>query len=467
MNFERKLYSKWISSDHQESKQMDFNVINSCVLVCEDELNQVIGLAVFETQEINQIWLDKLAARKARAEFKGKKFKLYLPKYLEIKFTSLNQNVKNLTLHYTSFVHVVNRHGLFFIRSRLRVMSVDDSPVLLKFLQHTMNEMGYIDVVDTESDSTLAIEKIKKFKPDVITMDIQMPNKTGVEIVSELLAQEFFPILMVSNLNIEESFQVIDALEQGAFDYIQKPKLEDKFKFKTELELKLLLAVAGGTQSSLLRNIGANTPRLSTQQSYPDNLIWCLGSSTGGTQALTHIFTNMPSDIPPTLVTQHIPAGFSKAFADSLNKLCPFTVKEAEDGEPLLANHVYIAPGAFQMSAERQSGRLVIRIKDLPPVNRFKPSVDYLFLELAKLTGLEFKAGLLTGMGKDGVEGLLKLKSQGAYTFAQDEKSSVVFGMPRAAIEMGAASETIALNQIAQTLVSVSTKVKRPGPKSG
>jgi len=192
------------------------------------------------------------------------------------------------------------------------------------------------------------------------------------------------------------------------------------------------------------------------EENLPANTLWVLGSSTGGTQALTHILRCCPSRIPPILITQHIPPIFSKAFADSLNDLCPFTVKEAEDGDAVESGCVYIAPGDFQMKIIQGGGKLRIRIVDEPKVNRFKPSVDYMFDSLAKITGHNIVAGVLTGMGKDGAAGLLKLREAGAKTFAQDEESSIVYGMPKAAFDMGGASTQVALSRVAEELVRLS-----------
>ena len=257
------------------------------------------------------------------------------------------------------------------------------------------------------------------------------------------------------------SKEVFEALNNGAFDYIQKPKLEDIQIFKEELMEKLLLAAEGRQVASKLQNqLVAKIKISQPSKSYPDNLIWCIGASTGGTQALTRIFTSLPDKIPPVLIVQHIPPVFSRAFANSLNQLCPFEVKEAEHGEAVLADHVYIAPGGIQMGVEKLNGKLYISLKDCDPVNRFKPSVDHLFMEASKLKGIRIIAAVLTGMGRDGAEGLLELKKMGASTLVQDEESCVVFGMPRIALEMGATDLVIPLDNIAHTLLEQTLVLK-------
>jgi two-component system chemotaxis response regulator CheB len=292
-----------------------------------------------------------------------------------------------------------------------------------------------------------------------------MPKKNGVEVLSDLLSQKHFPVLMISSLNLEEGSLVFDALNAGAFDYIQKPRLEDREAFKEEILSKALLAVEGREAHSSLRKLNspkANAVNALANIAYPQNLVWCMGASTGGTQALTRVFTSLPSEIPPTLIVQHIPPIFSKAFADSLNSLCPFTVTEAQDGDILERNHAYVAPGGKQMRINKSGGNYVIVLSDDAPVNRFKPSVDYLFKQLAQIRDLKFVAGIFTGMGRDGAEGLLALRKAGANTFAQDESSSTVYGMPRAAVELKAPEHVCHIDQVAQHLLSLSL-LKRAG----
>ncbi|MES2803612.1 MAG: chemotaxis-specific protein-glutamate methyltransferase CheB [Bdellovibrionota bacterium] len=447
-------------------KGTSFNVINLCTLASRDGDGQVTGLTVFEPKDFTESFLKRLEVRKSREEFSQLDFILYLPHFLKHRAESLLKGKTNerIEVLFTPFINIKHKGDYFFVRNTLRIVSVDDSQVILKFLKRAMTELGFIDVVAQVSDSLNAVTTIEKFKPDLVTLDIQMPKKTGVEVLKELLTKSHYPVLMISSLNLEEGSLVFDALSNGAFDYLQKPKLEDMQTFKEELMEKVLLAAEGRKTSSVLQKPRSPSIRISQGSNiFPDNLIWCLGASTGGTQALTRIFTSLPAKIPPTLVVQHIPPVFSRAFADSLNQLCPFTVKEAEHGEAVLADHVYIAPGGIQMGLERIHGKLSISLKDSPAVNRFKPSVDHLFLEVSKLKGIQVVAGILTGMGRDGAEGLLELKKKGARTLVQDEESCTVFGMPRVAFEMGATDQVIPLDNIAQTLLEQGLLLKKTG----
>lgn len=466
MKFDSKWYFKWISSSEELIQGKTFEIVNKCVLLARELSGQVKGFTVFETKDFSEVFLKRLEERRNRPESASLKFSLYLPTFLKHRADGFEISKTLSNVIYTPFVYLKFDAQKVIVRDKLRVVSVDDSPVLLKFLKHTMLELGFIDVVAQISDPLKAVAEIKKHRPDLVTMDIQMPGKTGVSVVQDLLAVEYYPVLMISSLAMEEGSLVFDALNAGAFDYIQKPKLEEKEDFKEDLAAKGLMAVSktgssANQKKKSIQVIASKSVSESSNKVYADNLIWCIGSSTGGTQALTQVFTSLPTHIPAILVVQHIPPIFSKAFADSLNKLCPFTVKEAENGDTVKPDHIYIAPGGFQMAVEGTPGHLRLLIKDDPPVNRFKPSVDYMFSTVAKLKGLSIVAGILTGMGKDGALGLLELKKKGARTFAQDEESSAVYGMPRAAFEVGATSNMKPLELIAQTLLEESVDFQK------
>jgi two-component system chemotaxis response regulator CheB len=456
MIFRSELYLKWFDLDHPEMVNADFTFTNTCILLSLAENKKFDGFTVFEPRNFNQEFVNRLQRRDETSKA-IKKYVLYVPDFIkhrkdEINWGSLGDRV---TLKNSPFIHLKKFVDGFFVRDRMRVVSVDDSPVLLKFLSHAMGEMGFVDVVAQTSEPMDAVSIILKLNPDVVTMDIQMPKKTGVEVVKDLLAAKHFNVIMISSLTPEEGPQVFDALNLGAFDYLQKPKLENKEVFSEDLKSKLLLASAGTKPKKVGITSKTKSAPLMPME-YSSQLIWCIGASTGGTQALTQVMTSLPTKIPPTLIVQHIPPVFSKSFADSLNNLCPFTVKEAEDGEIVKTNCVYIAPGGLQMGVRQLDSKLYISLSDSEPVNRFKPSVDYLFNNIATLKGFQVIAGILTGMGKDGAAGLLRLKQLRAQTFAQDEASSAVFGMPRAAIELGAADKVVAIDEVAQALLSFS-----------
>ncbi|MDD0853783.1 chemotaxis response regulator protein-glutamate methylesterase [Halobacteriovorax sp. GB3] len=315
----------------------------------------------------------------------------------------------------------------------VKVLVVDDSKTIRNLLSRILNQAPGVNVVATAEKPSDVEELIKKHNPDVITLDIHMPEMTGVELLKKIHPKFKIPTIMVTSISIEEGPLVLEALENGAFDYIQKPKMEELAEVAPILIEKVREAskyVESSSRSSQTKSVG---------QFNQESLV-VIGSSTGGTNALKDILTKMPSQIPPMLIVQHIPPVFSKAFADRLNTLCPFTVKEAEDGEVIEQNKVLVAPGGKQMKVEKRGGKLHVVITDDAPVNRFKPSVDYLFNSTLEISKRRHVVGvILTGMGKDGAEGLLKLRKNGAYTIAQDEESCVVYGMPREAAQIGAA----------------------------
>ncbi len=460
----REFSLKWIEPAKHPHLEVDFTVTNQCMLVATNASGVTVGFTLFEPRNLDDQFFTRLALRRQRPESSGLSFALYIPNFLSHRFEAQRHAHNGVAVTYTSFLKFIISKGVFELRHKMRVINVDDSPVLLKFLKHTLDDLGFIDVVAQVSRSSDAVETISSLKPDAVTMDIQMPGMNGVEVVQKLLENSYYPILMISSLNLEEGSLVFDALNSGAFDYISKPKIEDRVAFRDELHSKLLLAIEGKQAHSSLKKLKVNgkiTNQMAPGQSFKSELVWAIGASTGGTQALTHVFTSMPNNIPPTLVVQHIPPVFSKSFADSLNHLCPFVVKEAQDGEALLTNHVYIAPGGAQMKIQKTQNTYVIRVTDDEPVNRFKPSVDYLFNNLSTHTDLGFVAGILTGMGKDGAQGLLALKKAGAQTFAQDEETSTVYGMPRAAFEIGATKNVCPLDQVATTILSLSNSATK------
>lgn len=471
MKFDRSLFLKWIDLNNSSLGEFDYNLVDRGVLVAFDGNNNCEGFTVLETRSFDESFVKRLQARALKPEFQNSSFKFYIPSFqrhrVEKHFSEINFKIDVV---YTSFVNLKKINGNLKIRSKLKVINVDDSPVILKLLSHIFSDFESAEIVEQISDSTGAAQRIKSLMPDVVTMDIQMPEKTGVDVVRELLKTTNIPVIMVSSLSYDDGPLVFDALNSGAFDYIQKPKQEEKEEFSKELSAKLLAAVDGIGKHSNIKKVIESGKNSSVSQAvapnYPSNLIWCLGASTGGTQALTQVFTLMPSKIPPTLIVQHIPPIFSKSFAESLNNLVPFTVKEAEDGEVLKPNHVYIAAGGKQMKAKGVAGSIKIHITDDPPVNRFKPSVDYMFESVCELAHVEIVAGILTGMGNDGAEGLLKLKQKGAFTFAQDEHTSAVYGMPRVAAEKGAALKIVPLDQVAQLMLSHSSEKKQNFKKS-
>lgn len=466
--FHSSLLMKWIKPGQPGSglpSDLQFSMVSACLLTATDSDNRIEGFVVCEPRSLDSGFFDRLRRRMSDPKSASSRFQLFIPEFLSHR---VPKDLPKLEVTVTPWFKVSSRGSLVRVQSRVRVVCVDDSPLLLKVLSKSLGALGFVEVVSLVSDPLKAKETIERLRPDIVTMDIQMPKMTGVEVVSQLMETMDIPIIMVSSMTFEDGTLVFDALNAGAFDYVQKPSREELESFQAELQEKFLSALEGRNRHSSAagksngRRAKGKTERIDVANlEYPSDLIWCIGSSTGGTQALTQILTRLPSRIPPTLIVQHIPPVFSAAFAKSLNDLCPFTVKEAEDGDRVMPDHVYVAPGGQQMMARREGKDLVIRITDDAPVNRFKPSVDYLFSAVSQIDRISLVAGILTGMGRDGAAGLLKLKEKGARTFAQDQESSAVFGMPRAAIENGAAQSVLGLDQIAVHLIEQSSKMRK------
>ncbi len=338
-------------------------------------------------------------------------------------------------------------------KKKTRVLVVDDSETIRKLLSRVLSEDSELECVGTVELPSLVPEAIERLKPDVITLDIHMPEMDGVTLLKKLLPKYQIPIVMISSLSREDGNYVLEALESGAVDYIQKPSMSElpvlapmiREKIKNARFAKVFRNDSSHQGGISLRKLGSQN----VDQSY----LIAIGSSTGGTEALKHVLTMLPDQIPPIVIVQHIPAVFSKAFADRMNTLCNFTVKEAEDGDLVVNNHVYIAPGGKQMKLSDNGGVIRVIIDDAAPVNRHKPSVDYLFDSIAGFSRKKLVAGILTGMGADGAKGLLKLKQNGARTFAQDESSSVVYGMPKEAYKIGAVDKVVHIDLVAETIL--------------
>ena len=317
-----------------------------------------------------------------------------------------------------------------------RVVIVDDSPTMRKLLKFVIQSFEGWKVVAELENAESVPRAIEEFYPDIVTLDLHLGEKNGVQAMRESLAPKRIPTLVITSQPKADGSLVMDALEAGALDYLQKPEsgnwdqLKDDLLFKMESSLKSKWQVRGPS---------INSPKLSIHSSTynPEDFLILIGSSTGGTQALQEILTRLPPNIPPILITQHIPAGFSRALAERLNNLCPFEVKEAQEGDEIKAGRVLVAPGDHHLKISRNGKK--VEIVDSDPVNRFRPSVDFMFKSVPEGFKRKVIATILTGMGKDGALGMLELKQKGALTIAQDEASSVVYGMPKEAARIGAA----------------------------
>ncbi|WP_422089147.1 protein-glutamate methylesterase/protein-glutamine glutaminase [Variovorax sp.] len=325
-----------------------------------------------------------------------------------------------------------------------------------------INSQSDMTVVGTAADPLVARDLIKVTNPDVLTLDVEMPRMDGLEFLEKLMRLRPMPVVMVSSLTERGSEIALRALELGAIDFVTKPRLGVRDgllnyteliagKIRTAASARLLpsrhaaaaRSASDAPQESLLRS-----PLLSTEK------LIIIGASTGGTEAIREVLQPLPPDSPAVLIAQHMPAGFTRSFAQRLDGLCRINVKEAEHGERVLPGYAYIAPGGFHLSLGRSGANYVAHLDQEPPVNRHRPSIDVLFDSAAKYAGKNAIGIILTGMGKDGAEGLLRMKRAGAHTLAQDEASCVVFGMPREAIALGAVDDVSPLSEVSRRVLA-------------
>ena len=336
----------------------------------------------------------------------------------------------------------------------IKVLVVDDSKTIRKYLRNIIEQDSAMTVIGEASHPFEAMEIRKKQPVDVMTLDLNMPYMDGVSYLKKFMIEDPIPAIIITDYSINTSNAVLEALESGAFDYIHKPSFHNdrqvengiREKIATAFQTKPLTTLNNAKKKILHKDLYVNSAAIK-------NSILAVGASTGGTEAIRNIFQRLPARIPPAVVVQHIPEAFSNAFARRLNQLCPFLVKEAEDGETLLEDHVYIAPGGRHMKVINDRNSLKIQITKDEPINGFRPSVDYLFESLASIKVKKIVPVLLTGMGSDGAAGLLKLKNGGCETIAQDEATCVVFGMPKAAINLNAVDHIVPLHEIATKIV--------------
>ncbi|NRB56598.1 MAG: chemotaxis response regulator protein-glutamate methylesterase [Salinicola sp.] len=338
----------------------------------------------------------------------------------------------------------------------IKVLCVDDSALIRDLMTKIIDSQPDMTVVATAPDPLVARDLIKQHNPDVLTLDVEMPRMDGLDFLERLMRLRPMPVLMVSSLTKRGSEITLKALELGAVDFVAKPEVgirEGMLEYAGMIADKIRAAAQARprrqdrpAESGRPREV-LKAPMLSSEK------IIIIGASTGGTEAIRQVIEPLPANSPAVLITQHMPGGFTRSFAERLDRLCRVTVKEAEAGERVLPGHVYIAPGDWHMRLSRSGANYVIALDDGPPVNRHRPSVDVLFQSAADCAGRNALGVILTGMGRDGAAGLLKMREAGAHTVAQDEASCVVFGMPKEAIALGGATETIGLPDIAGHLV--------------
>ncbi len=343
-------------------------------------------------------------------------------------------------------------------KKKTEVLIVDDSKTMRDLLSKIL-ACDEIEVVGTAADALEAEAFMKKRLPDVVTLDIHMPGMDGVTFLRKYLPVHPIPTVMISSINIHESDLVLKALEYGAVDYIQKPTLSEISAMTANMREKIITASKIKVKKKeLLQKVTSQRASHSLKSGF-DKIV-AIGASTGGTEAIKEVLMALPVNIPPIVIVQHIPPVFSTAFARRLNELCPFEVTEGVDGEELRPGKVIIAPGGLQMELIKMGSVYKVKVFDGERVNRHKPSVDVLFNSVAKLLGKDAVGVILTGMGDDGAQGLLRMKNAGAYTIAQDEASSVVYGMPRAAALLGGVQHVSPLDQVAHAIVKTLEKGK-------
>ena len=340
--------------------------------------------------------------------------------------------------------------------AKIKVLCVDDSALIRDLLTEIINSQPDMEVVAVAPDPIAARDLIKQHNPDVLTLDVEMPRMDGLDFLERLMRLRPMPVLMVSSLTQSGSEITLRALELGALDFVAKPSLgirSGMMEYANEIAEKLRAAARSRPRQARHKNTPPPT-RLKAPMISSEKLI-IIGASTGGTEAIRAVLEPLPANAPAILITQHMPGGFTRSFAERLDRLCRITVKEATDGERVLPGHAYIAPGDQHLELARSGANYVARLNDGPPVNRHRPSVDVLFHSASKHAGKNAIGVILTGMGKDGAAGLLEMRQAGAPTIAQNEEACVVFGMPREAIAVGGAVEVVALDDIPSRLMAL------------
>ena len=333
----------------------------------------------------------------------------------------------------------------------IRVLVVDDSATMRGLIRTALRWDRGIDVVGEAADPIEARQAIKDLNPDVVTLDVEMPNMNGLDFLERLMRLRPTPVLMVSTLTTRGADATLQALELGAVDCVAKPSAEEPRTFETLAER--VRAVAGAKVGAA---VTAPQRQALTTEYASDGKVLAIGSSTGGVEALIAVLTRLPANGPATVITQHMPATFTKSFADRLNRLCGMAVSEASDGAPLEPGRAYVAPGGeAHLEVSLAGGKPHCRLRRGETVNGHRPSVDVLFNSVAQAYGAKALGVILTGMGRDGAQGLLSMREAGARTLGQDEATSVVYGMPRAAFELGAVERQTSLGRIAGEIVAL------------
>jgi two-component system, chemotaxis family, protein-glutamate methylesterase/glutaminase len=358
----------------------------------------------------------------------------------------------------------------------IRVLIVDDSRMIRDVLTDILKEQPDIQVVGAAADAFEARDLIKSLNPDVITLDVEMPKMNGLEFLDRLMRAKPIPVVMISSATERGSEVTFRALELGAVDFVTKPKLGEQTPDDYGAQIAEKIRAAKSARLKAPRRADPNdtatfdaaTLRAAAlppvaKRPVPRGVktserLIAVGASTGGTEAIREFLVGMPPDCPGIAIVQHMPENFTRMFAERLDGLCQIRVKEAEHNDPILPGHAYIAPGGKHLWVKRDEGQLLAKLSTEPPMNLHRPSVDFLFLSCAKFLGADAIGVIMTGMGKDGAQGMLKMKGAGCWNIAQDEATSVIFGMPREAIDVDAVHEVAPLGKLREKALARATR---------
>jgi two-component system chemotaxis response regulator CheB len=346
----------------------------------------------------------------------------------------------------------------------ITVLIVDDSALIRQMFREMLSSEPDIEVLDTASDPLDAREKIKRLNPDVLTLDIEMPKMDGLSFLEKIMTLRPMPVVMASSLTQKGADATIRALELGAFDYVSKPLTSQTRDTIGQLKDELVSKVRAAARANMSqRNMGrqAQTPPAIAPFNPPggnSRHIIAMGSSTGGVEALREIFLRLPANVPPIVITQHMPESFTRSFAARLDSISQVAVSEAENHARLKPGHAYLAPGGQHLKIVKIGADFVCKLEDTPPVSGHKPSVDVLFHSVAEAVGSRALGVILTGMGKDGAEGMKSMRERGAYNIGQNEATCIVYGMPKMATKAGATHIELPLNDIAAAMLKYCEK---------
>lgn len=362
--------------------------------------------------------------------------------------------------------------------NKIKVLVVDDSAVIRQVMGDIIKSDSSLELEAAVVDPIFAMKRMEIQWPDVIVLDVEMPRMDGITFLKKIMAEHPTPVVMCSTLTVEGSETAMQALAAGALEIIEKPKIAAKAKLQ-EKNRRILDAIKTAAKAKNLNQLKTSGQKFTTRQ-YAKKLstdaeldkpagalsvttegIVAIGTSTGGTQALEVVLTSLPRTCPGIVVVQHMPANFTKAFADRLNGICDAQVSEAKDKDKVLPGKVLIAPGGKHMSLKRSGAQYVVEVRDGPLVNRHRPSVDVLFRSVAKFAGKNALGIIMTGMGDDGARGMLEMHECGSPTIAQNEETCIVYGMPKEAVKLGAVDEQIGLGQVAQKIMNFYAKKTR------